>query len=349
MLNLARIVRLVTSGLALLAVTAFAQTGASAPLSPDRVTFFTEPDFKGESLVVEAGAAVENLERMVRANQLPWAQAISSIRVEGSARATIFSGAGFSGDRVEILGNVADLYGESRGRTSGANWDRAIVSLSVVNAQAAAPVAPPPPPPPAYPAAGDRPATVVVVPPPPPPPQKIIIVEPPRPRLDPRTAELIVQRAFRDVLDRPADPEGLRLYRHRLMNEGWSERQVIEQLQRSNEARSINADAAIAKAFREVLGRDPDPNGLAHYRSKWKQGWTQGQIREDLRRSGEGRDSVIRAVITRAYRELLGRDPDPAGYATYEKAMRERGYTERDIRAALMNGDEYKQRQRGKR
>ena len=58
---------------------------------------------------------------------------------------------------------------------------------------------------------------------------------------------------------------------------------------------------------------------------------------------------VNRAVITRAYRELLGRDPDPAGYATYEKAMRERGYTERDIRAALMNGDEYKQRQRARR
>lgn len=346
--HLAQILRLLVTGLVLVSGFAFAQNNAGAPLSPDRVTFFTEPDFKGESLVVEAGASVENLERMVRANQLPWAQAISSIRVDGSAKATIYSGAGFSGDRVEIIGNVPDLYGESRGRTSGANWDRAIVSLAVVNPRAVAPVAPPPPPP-AYPTPGDRPTTVVVVPPPPPPPQQVIVVEPPRPRLDPRTAELIVQRAFREVLDRPADPEGMRLYRHRLMMEGWSERQVIEQLQRSNEARGINADVAITKAFREVLGRDPDPNGLAHYRSKWKQGWTQGQIREDLRRSGEGRDATIRLVITKAYRELLGREPDPAGYATYEKAMRERGYSERDIRAALMNGDEYKQRQRGKR
>jgi len=344
---LARFLRFLFTGFACVAGAAFAQNNAGAPLSPDRVTFFTEPDFKGESLVVEAGASVENLERMVRANQAPWAQAISSIRVEGSARATVYSGTGLSGDRVEILGSVADLYGESRGRTNGGNWDRAIVSLSVVNPRA---TAAPPPPPPAYPTTGDRPTTVVVVPqPPPPPPQRVIVVEPPRPRLDPRTAEMIVQRAFRDVLDRPADPEGLRLYRQRLMMEGWTERQVIEQLQRSNEARSINPDVAIARAFREVLGRDPDANGLAHYRSKWKQGWTQGQIREDLRRSGEGRDAVIRGVITRAYRELLGRDPDPAGYATYEKAMRERGYTERDIRAALMNGDEYKQRQRGKR
>ena len=76
---------------------------------------------------------------------------------------------------------------------------------------------------------------------------------------------------------------------------------------------------------------------------------TQGQIRDDLRRSGEGRETNYRAVITKAYRDILGRDPDPAGYATYEKAMRERGYTERDIRAALMSGDEYKQKKAGRR
>lgn len=165
-----------------------------------------------------------------------------------------------------------------------------------------------------------------------------------RPRIDRRSAELIVQRAFREVLHRPADPEGLRTYRDRIMYEGWSERQVIEQLQRSSEARSVNADEAIRRAYREVLGRDPDASGLAHYRSKWRDGWTQGQIRDDLRRSHEGRDNNIRNVITRAYKDLLGREPDPAGYANYERLMRERGYTERDIRSAIIAGDEYKQR-----
>jgi hypothetical protein len=169
---------------------------------------------------------------------------------------------------------------------------------------------------------------------------------PPRtqPRMDRRTAELVVQRAYRDVLDRPADPEGLRAYRDRLMQQGWTEQRVIQHLQRSDEARAVNADAAITKAYREVLGREPDAKGLAHYRGKWREGWTQGQIRADLSRSNEGRDSNIRNVITRAYRDILGREPDPGGYATYEKAMRERGYTERDIRAALMNGDEYRQK-----
>jgi hypothetical protein len=172
---------------------------------------------------------------------------------------------------------------------------------------------------------------------------------PPRPRLDRRTAEAIVDRAYREVLDRPADPEGLRRYRDRVLAEGWNERQLIEQLQRSTEARAINADAAITRMYREVLGRDPDANGLAHYRTKWRQGWTQGQIRADLLRSREGRGNQIRDVILRAYRDVLGREPDPAGYANYEKLMREKGYTERDIRRALMNGEEYRQRQQTKR
>jgi hypothetical protein len=169
-----------------------------------------------------------------------------------------------------------------------------------------------------------------------------------RPRWDRRTAEMLVQRAYREVLNRPADPEGLRLYRDRMMHEGWSEQQMIQHLQRSGEARGINADEAIRRAYREVLGRDPDAGGLAHYRSKWRDGWTQGQIRDDLRRSNEGRSGAVHNAITRAYRELLGRQPDPAGYANYERLMREKGMSERELRASIMSGDEYRQK-RGRR
>jgi len=115
-------------------------------------------------------------------------------------------------------------------------------------------------------------------------------------------------------------------------------------VQRSAEARANDADEAIRHAYRDVLGRDPDAGGLAHYRGKWREGWTQGRIREDLRRSQEARAGNIRNVITRAYRDLLGREPDPAGYANYERLMRERGYTERDVRAAIMSGEEYRGR-----
>jgi hypothetical protein len=325
-----------------LAVFAAGVLAASAQTAsnPDRVTFFSEPNFKGDALTMEAGANVANLDTLHRPNSRPWTFAISSVRVEGAAKAIVYDTPGFRGDHLEITRSITDLYGERRSRTPGATWDRSIVSVNVVGPSRTVVTAPvpsyPPPPPP--------PPTVVVVAPPPPPPAVVEV----RPAMGPREAESIVQRAYREVLDRNADPEGLRRYRDRLMREGWSERQVIEALQRSSEARAINADEAITRLYREVLGRDPDPGGLNHYRQLWRDGWTQGRIRDDLRRSAEGREGYARTVITRVYRDLLGRDPDPGGYATYEKLIRERGWTERQVREAIMSSDEYRQR-RGRR
>jgi TorA maturation chaperone TorD len=165
-----------------------------------------------------------------------------------------------------------------------------------------------------------------------------------RPALSPREAEAIVQRAYREVLDRAPDPQGLRDYRNRLLREGWTERRLIEELQRSAEARSINPDQAISRMYRDELGREPDPDGLNHYRQLWRDGWTQGRIREDLRRSPEGRQAATRLMIARLYRELLGREPDTAGLADYERLVRERGYTEREIRASIMRSPEYREK-----
>jgi hypothetical protein len=309
---------------------------AQVTLSPNRVTFYTEPNFRGEALTVEAGANVETLDRIKRSDQRPWTFAISSIRVEGVAKAVVYSAPGFRGDSMETTSSIPDLYATQRGQQPGTTWDRCIVSLAVTGPQ----IVQAPPPPTAY---DSPPQTVYVVPAPQRPPPPVVVREV-RPRYDVRTADALIQRAFRDVLGRSADPAGLRHYRERLIREGWSERDLILDLQRSGEARSINADDAIRKMYREVLGRDPDPDGLNHYRSKWRDGWTQGQIRDDLRRSTEGRDANIRPAITRAYRELLGREPDAAGYATYERFMREQGWSERQVREALMGSDEYRQR-----
>jgi hypothetical protein len=330
--------RLALASLAFLACTAGMRGQTAAPLSPDRVTFFTEPNFKGEALAVEAGAAVENLERMLRPSRQPWIFAISSVRVDGAARATVYTGPNFTGDRLEITQSISDLYSVQQGRSTGGTWDRAIASVSVAGPQRV--VAPPS----VAPVRTEPPPTTVVVVPTPAPSPPPVIVHNVRPRLDRRSAELIVQRAYREVLNRPADPDGLRTYRDRLIHEGWSEQQIIQQLQRSGEARAINADEAINRAYREVLGRDADSRGLAHYRAKWRDGWTQGQIRDDLRRSQEGRNSNIHNAIVRAYRELLGRDPDPSGYSNYERGMRERGWSERDVRQNIMASEEYRNR-----
>src|SRR5688500_14433191 len=146
-----------------------AQPQTTQTLSSDRVTFYTEPNFKGEALTVEAGASVEALDQLTRpSSRRPWTYAISSIRVEGAARATVFTGPGYSGERLEVSGDVADLYSVRRTGEPGGTWDRAIASVTVTGPQRAVVTAPPPVT--RYP---DQPTTVYVVPtpaPPPPPP-----------------------------------------------------------------------------------------------------------------------------------------------------------------------------------
>jgi hypothetical protein len=256
---------------------------AQTQLSPNRVTFYTEPNFRGESLVVEAGASVGDLGRMTRPSNQPWTFAISSVKVDGAAKATVFASPNMQGDRLEITRSISDLYGEPRGQ--GATWDRSVASVSVVGPRPA-PAAPPV-------RSDDPPPTIVVAPrpaPPRPPPPPVVVMKPVLRTVNLRAVDAMIHRAFREVLGRTADPEGLRTYRARIVNQGWTQDQVIKQLQRSDEARRIDATAAITQAYRDVLGREPDPEGLAHYKARWKDGWTQGRIRDDLRRSEENRN-----------------------------------------------------------
>ncbi len=320
--------------LAILLLASLTMVAAQPALSLDHVTFYTEPNFRGEALTVEAGATVDDLSRMIRSSQRPWIFAISSVKVEGAAKAIVTSAPGLQGDRLEITRSISDLYGESR--VSGGSWDRAIAAVSVTGPRPAV-AAPSPLPPVRY----EQPSAPVYGGPRPSTPAPVYV----RP-LDIRAVDAAIHRAFREVLGRTADPQGVRLYRERIINQGWTEEQIIRQLQRSDEARAIDATAAITRAYREALGRDPDQSGLNHYRARWRDGWTQGQIREDLRRSIEGRSTNIQNAITRAYRDILGREPDPSGYANYERLMRDKGYTERDVRASLMSSEEYRERRR---
>lgn len=314
----------------LFAVSAGAQTVVQRPVSPDHVTFFSEPHFKGDALTIEAGASVASLDTLQRPNRRPWTFAISSVRVSGAARAIVYTGIEFSGQRLEIAGDVDDLYAIARSGSARGTWDRSIASIAVSGP--ASTVVPTPRP------QTQQPPPVVYVPPPPPPP--------PAPMYSRREADAIITRAYLDVLDRRPDPNGLRHYREQLMGRGWTERQLVQDLQRSAEARAIDPDVAIAQLYRDVLGRDPDPHGLAHYRRKWREGWTRAAIRDDLRRSEEGRAFAIRNAIDRAYRDILGREPDPGGFATYERLMREGRLSERALRDVLRNSEEGRARRK---
>ncbi|MEO7412001.1 MAG: DUF4214 domain-containing protein, partial [Opitutaceae bacterium] len=273
------------------------------------VIFFSEPNFRGESFIVETGADVENLAQLPR-QRGSWGDAISSFHVVGVATVVAYADANFQGPRLEASSSLGDLVVE-RTRGLDASWDNVISSIRVI-----------------------APQTRRFEPEPPPPP-----------RFDRRTAENIVQRAYRDILGRNPDADGLRSYREKLVDQNWSEEDVRNHLRRSNEFRAINPDDVVTKAYREVLKREPDPAGMRHYRDLLvNHGWTIPQLRADLLRSDERSDKRIREVINKAYRDILGRDPDPEGFATYQKAILEKGWSEPQIRDDLARSPEGRQR-----
>ena len=178
------------------------------------------------------------------------------------------------------------------------------------------------------------------------------------------SADDIVRRAYQDILGRDPDPDGLRNYRSKILNDGWSERDVREALRRSDEYaattgaavnfRTASADRIIRRAYQDILGREPDPAGLRIYRRAiLEEGWDEEDVRQALIRSPERRQQRIGAstgqaedMVRRAYRSVLGREPDPSGMSHYTAKVLLEHWTEEDLVQALRDSDEYREKHR---
>jgi TorA maturation chaperone TorD len=166
----------------------------------------------------------------------------------------------------------------------------------------------------------------------------------------------VIRRAYEDILDREPDEKGLRLYRSRMIDEDWTERDVREALRKSPEYarhRQESADEIVRRAYEDVLGREPDSRGLRMYRSKvLDQGWDEHDVRRALERSPEYRernrlsDEEAEEIVRRAYLSVLDRDPDPAGMRGYKAKVLSDHWSEQDVARELRKSDEYRSKQR---
>jgi hypothetical protein len=108
-------------------------------------------------------------------------------------------------------------------------------------------------------------------------------------------SERIVRRAYRDVLDRDPDQAGLKLYRGRIVDDGWSEGQVRDALRQSPEYRQKNtmtrqkAEDIVRAAYQSVLHREPDAGSRGYVDRVLRDKWTQGDVERELRKSPEYR------------------------------------------------------------
>ncbi len=103
----------------------------------------------------------------------------------------------------------------------------------------------------------------------------------------------------------------------------------------------------IKDSFKGLLGREPDAGELRDFRSRMKdQGWTERMLRDHLRTEEHYRNEAAELIVRRAYREVLGREVDPSGLKQYSWAVREKGWTESDVRDDLRKSAEFRNRPR---
>ena len=193
------------------------------------------------------------------------------------------------------------------------------------------------------------------------------------------TDEIFLRTAYVTLLGRQADPSGMQDYMARLAS-GVPRKQVWFEIADSPEARTFATSRAhaspsgkagrgrygsvgdllaldgpsfVSEAYRQILGREPDADGMRHYGTRLASGIRKEQILADLRCDPEGQafasavaglDDLVRSVqsgsrtngsaaapasledlfaldgrqfVEAAYEMLFRRAADPAGLARY--------------------------------
>lgn len=158
-------------------------------------------------------------------------------------------------------------------------------------------------------------------------------------------AEILIRDAYNDILGRDPDPAGMKEYRKRMVDEGWSEDRIRDALKKSDEAKRNRTDIIIKRAYRDMLGREPDAAGLKEYRRMInEEGWSEDRIRETLKKSDEAKRNRAGIIVKRAYRQVLGREADPGGLKNYRDRVNKDGWSEGDVKNDLKKSDEYRRK-----
>jgi hypothetical protein len=85
----------------------------------------------------------------------------------------------------------------------------------------------------------------------------------------------------------------MRLYRSRMIDDGWSEKDVRDALRKSPEYRTVtreNAQETVRKAYLSVLGREPDAGSSGYVNKVMRERWSQADVERELRKSPEYRN-----------------------------------------------------------
>ena len=189
----------------------------------------------------------------------------------------------------------------------------------------------------------------------------------------------IVTRTYKDILKREPDQGGLQYHVNQMKN-GMNELQLRQVFLISEEYKGkFIYPEIVKKLYMNILRQQPNQDKLTYYVDRMKGGWSEQQVRNDLERiknaaiaeqetkredqlkkelaekqkAGEERKRLEEekkkelearyvGIVTRTYKDILKRDPDPGGLQTYVDFMK-KGWSEQKVRNTLLDSQEYKQ------
>lgn len=129
-------------------------------------------------------------------------------------------------------------------------------------------------------------------------------------------AQSFVDRAYEDILNRPADPGG-EAYWVGQVNKGVPHANVAAALTQTPDYRNV----IVERAYLQSLGRDADPGGQAFWVGYLVHGGNVDQLTGALVGSSEFTSQFganYDAFVKAAYENLLGRPADPAGESYWD-------------------------------
>ena len=151
------------------------------------------------------------------------------------------------------------------------------------------------------------------------------------------------------VYKNPKFEGGSARFEHEMSNlkrNGWND--TVSSLQVRPIYSTAEVDSAIRRAYNDVLGREPDGEGMRVNRAHMiDDGWSEAKVRDALRQSPEYKAKSVMTVpkaqeiVRQAYLNVLKREPDPGASGYVNKVMHDH-WTQADVERELRKSPEYK-------
>lgn len=148
----------------------------------------------------------------------------------------------------------------------------------------------------------------------------------------------LVEGYYKDFLGRPADPGGLAFWVGQL-NSGLSDQSVLEGILGSAEFYTDSGGTAagfVTALYGDLLGRAPDPGGLAF----WENALSSGASRSSVVAGILGSTEFLRDFVNSEYVTLLGRSADSGGLSFWVSQL-QAGATSEAVIAGIAGSAEY--------